>query len=146
MERHTYFLPRYSDTGKQLAQGHVLAAAAAVPCLYRRTNKYSELPAPEGEYDFVNYFECADRDVNRFHEVCAALRDTAQNVENVTKRSGPSGYFSSSVCHPGLVQAPPCRTKIGGLCGGIDAESFARGLQARCRSNAGKHPHPGQRH
>jgi len=90
MERHTYFLPRYSDTGKQVAQGHVLAAAAGVPCLYRRTNKYSELPAPEGEYDFVNYFECADRDVNSLHEVCAALRDTAQNPEWKFVREGPT--------------------------------------------------------
>jgi hypothetical protein len=30
-----------------------------------------------------------------------------------------------------LVQAPPCRTKIGGLCGGIDAESFALAASKR---------------
>jgi hypothetical protein len=90
MERHTYFLPRYSDAGRQVSQGHVLTAATGVPCLYRRTYKYGSLPAPQGEYDFVNYFECADRDVNTFRAVCAALRDPAKNPEWKFVREGPT--------------------------------------------------------
>ena len=75
LERHTYFLPRYDDSGRMLNEGHVLAAAPGIECLMRRTYKNAAEPAPAGEYDFVNYFECADEDVATFHQVCAALRD-----------------------------------------------------------------------
>jgi hypothetical protein len=68
MERHTYFLPRYDDAGRMTAGGHALAAAG-IPCLLRRTYKAETEPAPEGAYDFVTYFECADADVPTFHRV-----------------------------------------------------------------------------
>src|SRR5215472_723384 len=45
MERHTYFLPRYDDTGKMQNQGHALAAAPGIPCLLRRTYKSLAEPA-----------------------------------------------------------------------------------------------------
>ena len=90
MERHTYFLARYDDAGRMTSEGHALASAAGVPCLLRRTYKYPSEPAPEGSYDFVTYFECADADVPTFHGVCASLRDVARNPEWKFVREGPT--------------------------------------------------------
>ncbi|MGH2585370.1 MAG: hypothetical protein ACRDJE_10700 [Dehalococcoidia bacterium] len=90
MERHTYFLPRYDDSGRMLNEGHALAAAAGIECLMRRTYKNAVEPAPAGVYDFVTYFECADEAVPTFHDVCAALRDTAKNPEWKFVREGPT--------------------------------------------------------
>ena len=89
MERHTYFLPRYDDDGQMRNEGHALAAAAGIACLLRRTYKATTEPAPEGAYDFVTYFECADADVPTFHAVCAALRDVKRNPEWEFVREGP---------------------------------------------------------
>ena len=90
MERHTYFLSRYDDAGRMTSKGHALAAEAGIPCLLRRTYKHPTEPAPEGSYDFVTYFECADADVPTFHAVCASLRDVAQNPEWKFVREGPT--------------------------------------------------------
>ena len=92
MERHTYFLPRYDDSGRMVNQGHALASAAGIPCLMRRTYKNAVEPAPAGAYDFINYFECADADVPTFHEVCAALRDLTKNPEWKFVREGPTWH------------------------------------------------------
>jgi hypothetical protein len=92
MERHTYFLPRYDDAGGMLSQGHALAAQAGIACLMRRTYRNAHEPAPGGEYDFVNYFECADSDVPVFHEVLAALRDPERNPEWRFVREGPTWH------------------------------------------------------
>jgi hypothetical protein len=89
MERHTYFLPRYDEDGRMGSQGHALAAAAGISSLMRRTYKNPTEPAPEGAYDFLNYFECADADIPTFHEVCAALRDVTKNPEWRFVREGP---------------------------------------------------------
>jgi hypothetical protein len=90
MERHTYFLPRYDEAGRMVSEGHALAAAAGIPCLMRRTYRSLAEPAPDGAYDFINYFECADRDVPTFHRVCAALRDVARNPEWRFVQEGPT--------------------------------------------------------
>jgi hypothetical protein len=90
MERHTYFLPRYDDAGAMRSQGHVLASAAGVASLMRRTYRHPVSPAPDGDYDFLTYFECADAGVPVFHEVCAALRDVARNPEWAFVREGPT--------------------------------------------------------
>jgi hypothetical protein len=92
MERHTYFLPRYDDSGDMVAEGHALAAAAGIGCLMRRFYKHPSEPAPADAYDFVTYFECADQDVPSFHEVCAALRDTTRNPEWKFVREGPTWH------------------------------------------------------
>ena len=92
MERHTYFLSRYDDAGRMTSKGHALAAEAGIPCLLRRTYKHETEPAPEGSYDFVSYFECADADVPIFHDVCASLRDVAQNPEWKFVREGPTWH------------------------------------------------------
>ena len=92
MERHTYFLPRYDDKGKMINEGHALATAAGIPCLLRRTYRNLSSPAPEGAYDFLTYFECADADVPTFHQVCDALRDVGRNPEWQFVREGPTWH------------------------------------------------------
>jgi hypothetical protein len=105
MERHTYFLPRYDDDGRMISAGHALASAAGIPCLLRRTYKHPTEPAPEGTYDFVTYFECADADVPTFHAVCAALRDVAQNPEWKFVREGPTWHGRRVATWPELFTA-----------------------------------------
>jgi chlorite dismutase len=90
MERHTFFLPRYDQSGTMLAEGHALAAQAGIGCVMRRFYQHEALPAAAGDYDFVTYFECADADVPAFHEVCAALRDVTRNPEWAYVREGPT--------------------------------------------------------
>ena len=90
MERHTYFLPRYDESGRMVSQGHALAAAPGIGCLMRRTYWNVAEPAPTGESDFINYFECADEDVPVFHQVCGALRDVTRNPEWQFVHEGPT--------------------------------------------------------
>jgi hypothetical protein len=92
MERHTYFLPRYDEAGRMVGEGHALASAAGIACLMRRTYKHLAEPAPEGAYDFITYFECADADVPTFHAVCEALRDVKRNPEWSFVREGPTWH------------------------------------------------------
>jgi hypothetical protein len=92
MERHTYFLPRYDDSGRMRSEGHALASAAGISCLLRRTYKARTEPAPAGAYDFVTYFECADADTETFHRVCDALRDVERNPEWRFVREGPTWH------------------------------------------------------
>ena len=92
MERHTYFLPTYDQHGRMTSEGHALASEAGIACLLRRTYKAMTEPAPEGAYDFITYFECADRDVPVFHQVCAALRDVNRNPEWRFVREGPTWH------------------------------------------------------
>jgi len=102
MERHTYFLPRYDHEGKMQGQGHALAAAAGIPCLLRRTYKSLTEPAPDGDFDFVTYFECADADVPVFHDVCDALRDVSRNPEWEFVREGPTWHGRRTATWAGL--------------------------------------------
>jgi hypothetical protein len=90
MERHTYFLPRYDDEGRMISEGHALATEAGISCLLRRTYRNAIEPAPDGQYDFVTYFECSDAAVPIFHQVCAALRDVKRNPEWRFVREGPT--------------------------------------------------------
>jgi len=92
LERHTYFLPRYDEHGQLRARGHALAAEAGIACLLRRTYKHPTEPAPPGAYDFLTYFECADEDVATFHQVCAALRNVADNPEWAYVQEGPTWH------------------------------------------------------
>jgi hypothetical protein len=92
MERHTYFLPTYDSHGRMTSEGHALAAGEGIACLLRRTYGAAQEPAPDGEYDFVTYFECADEDVPVFHRVCGALRDRARNREWRFVQEGPTWH------------------------------------------------------
>jgi hypothetical protein len=105
MERHTYFLPRYDETGRMVNEGHALAAAAGIPCLMRRTYRNPSEPAPDGAYDFLNYFECADCDVPTFHAVCAALRDVTKNPEWRYVREGPTWHGRRVATWPELFES-----------------------------------------
>jgi len=102
MERHTYFLPRYDDDGTMQSQGHALAAAQGIACLLRRTYKSFTEPAPDGEFDYVSYFECADADVPVFQEVCDALRDVKNNPEWELVREGPTWHGRRTANWAGL--------------------------------------------
>lgn len=92
MERHTYFLPRYDEQGRMQSEGHALATEAGISCMLRRTYRSLAQPAPAGQYDFLTYFECADKDVPIFHQVCAALRDVKRNPEWRFVREGPTWH------------------------------------------------------
>jgi hypothetical protein len=89
LARHTYFLPRYDEHGKILSDGHIRAAEAGISFLMRRTYRHSCEPAPEAEYDFLNYFECAEEDMPAFRDVLEALRDTRRNPEWAFVSEGP---------------------------------------------------------
>jgi hypothetical protein len=102
MERHTYFLPRYDDEGRMTNEGHALASAAGIPHLLRRTYKSTSSPAPEGAYDFVTYFECADAAVPIFHQVCESLRDVEKNPEWKFVREGPTWHGRRVATWPDL--------------------------------------------
>jgi hypothetical protein len=102
MERHTYFLPRYDDSGRMLNEGHALAAEPGIEVLLRRTYKHESMPAPDGAYDFLNYFECADSALPIFEEVCARLRDVQRNPEWRFVREGPTWYGRRVSSWPGL--------------------------------------------
>jgi hypothetical protein len=90
MERHTYFLPRYDESGNMLAAGHALAAAAGIPCVMRRFYQSAAEPGLGDSYDFITYFECASEDLDVFGGICAALRDVARNPEWSFVREGPT--------------------------------------------------------
>ena len=92
LERHTYFLPRYDAEGNMLNEGHALVAEPGISCLLRRTYKPEQEPAAAGSYDFINYFECADADVDVFHAVCAGLRDRQRNPEWRFVLEGPTWH------------------------------------------------------
>jgi hypothetical protein len=92
MERHTFFLPRYDDAGRMLSEGHALAAEAGISCLLRRTYRHPVSPAPDGEYDFISYFECADDDIPVYRRVRDALRDAARNPEWTYVQEGPTWH------------------------------------------------------
>jgi hypothetical protein len=92
MERHTYFLPRYDDQGQMLNEGHARAAAAGVSCLMRRTYKYESEPAPASAYDFLTYFECAEKHIPVFQSVLTSLRDVTKNPEWNFVREGPTWH------------------------------------------------------
>lgn len=92
MERHTYFYPRYDDEGRMVAEGHALAAAEGILCIYRRSYHALEQPAPDGSYDFLTYFECGDADIPIFERICANLRDERRNPEWKFVREGPTWH------------------------------------------------------
>lgn len=105
MERHTYFLPRYDEEGRLVAEGHALVSEAGIRCLLRRTYHALEQPAPAGAYDFLTYFECADADVPVFEKVCAGLRDVKRNPEWKFVREGPTWHGRRVAAWPDALDA-----------------------------------------
>ena len=111
MERHTYFLPRYDNEGRMVAEGHALTAEAGIPCILRRTYYALEQPAPAGSYDFVTYFECADSDIPVFEKVCTNLRDVKRNPEWKFVREGPTWHGRRVATWKDLVALPARATR-----------------------------------
>jgi hypothetical protein len=92
MRRESFFLPRYDDRGKMVAQGHALAAEAGIPCVNRRLYHAPDGYGRQGSYDFVGYFEFAEADAPIFRAVMAGLRDGVQNPEWAYVREGPEWW------------------------------------------------------
>lgn len=92
MERHTYFLPRYGDSGETLSEGHALAAAAGIPCIMRRFYRGDVAADAHDGYDFITYLECADDSMPVFHDVRAALQDERRNPGWTYVREGPTWH------------------------------------------------------
>ena len=67
-------------TGTRMT-GHAVAAEAGIPTIYRRLYHNPNGYQQEHQFDFVNYFECADEHLATFDQVCRALRDQRQNPE-----------------------------------------------------------------
>jgi hypothetical protein len=80
-KRHTYFLPRYDDSGWLLSQGHALASEAGIARIMRRFYTQIEHPAPPGTYD-------GRRDGVRNSAVNPHVGLTALRVQADTKVSG----------------------------------------------------------
>ena len=81
LERHAYFYPHIDAESGCPVKGHARAAEAGVSTIFRRVYHNPDGYRRDGEYDFITYFECEDRHLETFDEVCAALRDTRQNPE-----------------------------------------------------------------
>lgn len=90
MERHTYFLPTYGESGQMLTEGHALAAAVGIPRIMRRFYRGDVAADTAGAYDFITYFECADDGLPVFRDVRAALQDEHRNPEWKFVREGPT--------------------------------------------------------
>lgn len=89
LERHAYFYPHVDGGSGCPVKGHAHAAAAGLPVLFRRIFHNPNGYQQPGEFDFITYFECADDGLSVFDEVCAALRDVAQNPEWRFVEEGP---------------------------------------------------------
>jgi hypothetical protein len=129
MERHTYFPAALRRRGRMKNEGPRAGIAAGISCLLRRTYKSTTEPAPEGAYDFVTYFECADADVPTFHQVCASLRDVAKNPSGSSCARGRCG--TAAVSPPGPTSSRAVRHERGRVTGRSDrcSEASSRALR-----------------
>ncbi|MBT3435737.1 MAG: hypothetical protein HOC91_01670 [Nitrospinaceae bacterium] len=92
MRRESFFLPRYDANGRMAAKGHALATEAGIPCINRRLFHHPEgYGLPEG-YDFVGYFEFAEKSAESFRSVMASLRNTSVNPEWEYVKEGPEWW------------------------------------------------------
>ena len=92
MRRESFFLPSYDAQGNLIAKGHALVAEAGIPCITRRLVHAPNGYGHENDYDFVGYFEFAEKDAATFREVMAMLRDVSQNPEWAYVREGPEWW------------------------------------------------------
>ena len=92
MRRESFFLPRYDERGEITAKGHALASEAGISCINRRLVHHPEGYGLGKGYDFVGYFEFAEKDADTFNAVMAALRDRAANPEWTYVEEGPEWW------------------------------------------------------
>ena len=92
LHRESFFLPRYDENEEMIVKGHALASAMGVPGINRRLAHSPDGYGLQGNYDFVGYFEFAEKDAPVFREVMAGLRDTVQNPEWKYVLEGPEWW------------------------------------------------------
>ncbi len=92
MHRESFFLPRYDDKENLAVKGHALASEAGIPYITRRLVHAPDGYGLEDSYDFVGYFEFAEKDAAIFRAVMAALRDVSQNPEWAYVKEGPEWW------------------------------------------------------
>jgi hypothetical protein len=92
MRRESFFLPRYDDQGRLAVAGHTLASAEGIPYLMRRLYHRPEGYGLESGYDFLGYFEFAEKHAPVFERVMQRLRDAEQNPEWRYVREGPEWW------------------------------------------------------
>ena len=92
LHRESFFLPRYDENEEMVVKGHALASAMGVPGINRRLVHSPDGYGVQGNYDFVGYFEFAEKDAPVFREVMAGLRDTEQNPEWKYVLEGPEWW------------------------------------------------------
>ena len=92
LHRESFFLPRYDENEELVVKGHALASAMGVPGINRRLVHSPDGYGVQGNYDFVGYFEFAEKDAPVFREVMAGLRDKVQNPEWKYVLEGPEWW------------------------------------------------------
>jgi hypothetical protein len=89
LERHAYFYPHIDSSTACHVNGHARTAEAGIGTIFRRLFHNPDGYARPGEYDFINYFECDDANVDTFERIHHALRDTTKNPEWRYVQEGP---------------------------------------------------------
>ena len=92
LHRESFFLPRYNEDEDIVVKGHALASVAGIPCINRRLVHSPHGYGLPNSYDFVGYFEFAEKDAAVFQEVMAGLRDINQNPEWKYVLEGPEWW------------------------------------------------------
>ena len=92
LHRESFFLPRYNEDEDMVVKGHALASATGVSCINRRLAHSPHGYGLPNSYDFVGYFEFAEKDAPVFQEVMAGLRDINQNPEWKYVLEGPEWW------------------------------------------------------
>lgn len=89
LERHHYFYPHHDKTSHACVPGHAALGRDAAPHIYRRLYHNPHGPGRPGEWDFVTYFECEDKDLPVFDATLEAMRDVSKNPEWRYVEEGP---------------------------------------------------------
>lgn len=92
MHRESFFLPRYDEKENLVAKGHAWVCEVGIPCITRRLVHAPDGYGREGCYDFMGYFEFAEKDAPAFDAVMAGLRDVKENPEWAYVREGPEWW------------------------------------------------------
>ncbi len=92
LHRESFFLPRYDENEEMVVKGHALASAVGIPGINRRLVHSPDGYGTQGSYDFVGYFEFAEKEAPVFREVMAGLRNTIQNPEWKYVLEGPEWW------------------------------------------------------
>ncbi|MEC9280592.1 MAG: hypothetical protein VX947_06845, partial [Chloroflexota bacterium] len=66
LHRESFFLPRYNENEEMVVKGHALASAVGIPGINRRLVHSPDGYGKQGNYDFVGYFEFAEKDAPIF--------------------------------------------------------------------------------